>query len=312
MFSTYNLNTFGKAVRKIRKQLFLTQEEVAEKTQISRDTLRRIENGTVVPRFETLERLSILYKRDLLEVLRTHRSNDALTYFYDHVDSLIAFYEKEKLQSISKSLNAYVDQQHDALISREELEQYKLFLKAIDYYYSPFQNDIIAVEPLLIRSIKTTIPDFSVKRFETFKYNYMEIRILLLLSLTYAKLGQYTLSNTLLTFLEYRHSRDNILNHKLAITIYANIAYNYHLTDQHEKVILYADKGIALARTHNTFTSLYLLFFRKGIAEHALGTPNYINSLKCSLAILAILDQGNLYDVYQSVLKNKYHLDIHL
>ena len=45
------LISFGKALRKIRKDLNLTQNDVSLLSGINSETIRRIENGKVVPRF---------------------------------------------------------------------------------------------------------------------------------------------------------------------------------------------------------------------------------------------------------------------
>lgn len=313
MFKSYNMKSFGKACQNIRKQRLLTQEDVSSMINISRDTLRRIENGNVIPKFETLELLSCLYKTDLLEVLKENRSNHTLCFFYDYVDKLIFSYEKEKLRSISQDLERFTSRAKKdslALIFQDELNQFKLFLKAIDLFYSPYKMDNAHIEPILVRSLKITNPEFKIENYKSFKYSVLEIRILLLLSLVYSKLDHHHLSNEILLFLEKQNKSHDYFSVKILISIYTNLAYNYHLLDQHQKVITHALKGIELARSHDTFTHLNLLYFRKGIAEYKLGLKNYQESLNISLHLLKVLNEDKLYQIYQNAITEKYNIKI--
>ena len=69
MLHNYQTEEFGHRLRDIRKGLNLTQQDVSDMSGVNLDTLRKLENGYVVPRYDTLEILSITYKIDLLEVL---------------------------------------------------------------------------------------------------------------------------------------------------------------------------------------------------------------------------------------------------
>ena len=69
----YNLDLFGKEVRKIRRQRGYTQKYVCSASNISIDTIRKIENGKVTPNQITLELLSPVLKVDLNELLLKYR-----------------------------------------------------------------------------------------------------------------------------------------------------------------------------------------------------------------------------------------------
>ena len=51
----YNLELFGENLKEIRKALKLNQKEISEATNINESTIRRIENGKVLPQLDTLE-----------------------------------------------------------------------------------------------------------------------------------------------------------------------------------------------------------------------------------------------------------------
>ena len=60
MFAVYKLDQFGEKLRSIREKSNLTQKEVRDYTGISDESIRRIEKGRVIPKYETLEILSQL------------------------------------------------------------------------------------------------------------------------------------------------------------------------------------------------------------------------------------------------------------
>lgn len=76
MFSSINFNTFGIKLKKVRLNCNLTQSDVSTICGINTDTLRKIENGYVIPKYETLEILTSVYKYDLIDcyenIVRTH------------------------------------------------------------------------------------------------------------------------------------------------------------------------------------------------------------------------------------------------
>lgn len=49
---------FGKRLQEVRKERGLTQEQLAELVDTTRDTIRNIENGVHGPRFPLLERIA--------------------------------------------------------------------------------------------------------------------------------------------------------------------------------------------------------------------------------------------------------------
>lgn len=46
----YNLKGFGEALKEIRHTLHLTQKDISLKVSINLETLRKIENGLVLPK----------------------------------------------------------------------------------------------------------------------------------------------------------------------------------------------------------------------------------------------------------------------
>jgi len=61
-----NKNSLGNKIRKLRKTLGLTQEQLAEKVGIDDKHLSKIENGLHLPTYKTIEKLSLALKTDLI------------------------------------------------------------------------------------------------------------------------------------------------------------------------------------------------------------------------------------------------------
>lgn len=85
MFSSYDLTSFSKKLKAIRKSLGFSQTEVYEKTGINSDTLRRLENGMSIPRFDTFINQSI----QLLRIQDKHN-------VADHYETYLIKYPQSK------------------------------------------------------------------------------------------------------------------------------------------------------------------------------------------------------------------------
>ncbi|HYE12043.1 MAG TPA: helix-turn-helix transcriptional regulator, partial [Patescibacteria group bacterium] len=90
MFYSFDLVSFGTMIRNIRKKSGYSQSKVKDKTGIHEDTLRKLENGLVIPKYETIEILSALYKCDLLKVLESFRTDEYFYKYYRRMDTIIS------------------------------------------------------------------------------------------------------------------------------------------------------------------------------------------------------------------------------
>ncbi len=59
----YDLKSFGSEIRRIRNSLGLTQDDLSYLASIHVDTIRKIENGKVLPLQETLDLLAPVLKK---------------------------------------------------------------------------------------------------------------------------------------------------------------------------------------------------------------------------------------------------------
>lgn len=311
LFETFNLKKFGEYLYKLRKSLFYTQNDVVKLSGISKDTLRRIERGEVLLRYDTLILLSQAYKKDLLLDLKNYAKSDIIFHYYKRLDNLILKADRDKLLDLKKDFNDFTQIiQHEDFVIPVIREQFELLLEGVSIYYSAKSDDCIEY---FLRALNKTNPGIELNNFDAFKYTHFELHILLFIGLALAKQNNITDSNSLLhKCLDHcNFDYESTFNEKLFIVkIYMNLAYNAHLSDDHYGALKYADIGIEFCSNNHINYMMSLLLFRKGIAEFSLGVPNYIFSVKLSVSMLLATNDKELADTYIDALISKYGIVI--
>ncbi|WP_353893895.1 helix-turn-helix transcriptional regulator [Proteinivorax hydrogeniformans] len=301
-------------MRKIRKNLGYSQLDVKEIGSISADTLRRIESGKVIPRYDTLELLSIVYKQDLLEVLKKYRQEKLLFEYHDDLDYIITSTDKHEIIKLQECIEARIKSiDYNTVLNPKEIDQFLAFIKAFKVHNTGHSTEIKIVKVNLINKLRLTIPSFNIKKFDTFNYCYIEYRILLLLSLLIAKEDDFTQSNKILYFILSQLLDDKFKTkyiESLIAKVYSNIAYNYHMLDKHQKVIEVCCKGINYCLDKDVFRPLYLLYYRQGIAQFHQGAREYQASIENSFYLLKTTQNNTLLKKYVKASKDKYGIVI--
>ena len=313
MFSSYNLEPFGVELKRLRELNSLTQIDVQVLCGINPDTLRRIENGYVIPRYETLEILSDLYKVDLLDLLRNYRSNEKLYDYYDRLDSLICNYDIEILKDLSADFEEFTEDGKTDLITPYTYDQFKLMIKGISQYFSAHGIERIKSVDTFVKSLKLSINEFELLKFKHFNYNIIEKRLLILIALGLAEQENYELSNDYLNLvLDNMDLETNVEYNvsQLIIKVYFQLSYNSHSLSLDKKALEYADKGISYSVEKNIMFGLYVLYYRKAVAEYQLNDENYVDSFNKSITILEIQNKLELAAIYKDITKKMYGINI--
>lgn len=294
MFSTYHLESFGEQLREIRKLNKLTQVNVQNATGINVDTIRRIENGTVIPKYETLELLSTVYKVDILQVLYTFRIDKQVSELYSLLDIAIINGEVDRIKQMCIINERLKELDSRRLINKNEFEQLGIFTSTTAHFHDSqnIESDILISK--LSDSLNLTILHFDISRFEDFIYSTFEIRILLLIGLLYKKEQRIELSNEILIFcLDYiskKDSDDSTEAQMLRIKLYYNISYNYYKLENDNLALDFADQGISFCMARGSYYCLALLFARKATAQLYLGVSDYMYTYKKAISLLYIID----------------------
>lgn len=65
------IENFGKNVTRLRKQAGYSQDELAKKINVNRQTISKIENGIGNPTFKTIEKISQIFKATPVQLFGT-------------------------------------------------------------------------------------------------------------------------------------------------------------------------------------------------------------------------------------------------
>lgn len=312
MFKSYDVTQFSARLKSIRTNLNHTQQIVSKSTGINIDTIRKIENGYSLPRYDTLSLLSSFYKINLHEVFNTYNSSYVLYKFYIDLDRLIDQNNFEKLQiQYDEFLKELATTDHLHLVNTNDLTQLSMLVEAIQHRYSESYEDWVYAKETLVNALRLNDPDFQIENFHVHRYTYFELRILLVLSAVLGDLKECIPSNNIAEYLlaAFDDSHYNAKGEdKLIVKCYALISYNYHRLDQHKLALSSAVEGINYCIIRNTTNIPPFLLLRKGIAEYYLNDTNSLKSLRRCLNQLDILGDCKQLDYYKKTLLERYDI----
>lgn len=305
MFSDYKLIEFSTKLKSIRCSLGFSRTVVSDLTGINIDTIRKIENGINIPRFDTLELLSHFYKVDLLSLLANYKNHTVLTYYYESINNCIINNNISNLLKLYTEFDAWTSNMTEiTLVNHLELVQLKIFFKALYEKYSNCNKLLDIIIDDLISALKITLPAFNLKNWRHNNYGTTEFRILYCLASFLLQNGNYELSNSLLYFMldkihfvSYSKESSNVM----LVNLCTLISYNHHMTDDHQDALNVANKGISICQEHHIMNTLPLLLSRKGIAMYNLRINNYEVYLNQAITLLQIQGNYELAEKYSKI-----------
>lgn len=310
MFKSFDLTKFGEHLRELRKSLDYTQETAANKSRLSIDTLRRVERGEVVPRYDTLIHLSLTYKKDLLAVLSSYSNANALFYFYHTLEDAILLNDLGGLEQLAQDFDDYMSNNSDSnhLVNVAAADQFRLMVSAIKKYYSSCNDNLDDC----YAAMKISHPTFTLELFDQFNYTQFELRILFMIASSLSREKVNSSNEIMLFCLERVDESIHATFHEklLRIKIYFNLSYNYHRIDDHKNALDVANKGIAFCNKNYLSHCLGALLYRKGIAQFHLSHPDYLETLQYSICILKIQDAHELAEHYKQVTYETYGITL--
>ena len=286
-----NLISFGEALRNIRGELALTLDDVSELSGINSETIRRIELGKVIPKFETLELLSLAYKQDLNAMFLKYRIDDC-SYFYEIKNRLERKFDGDEFDTLYielEELNNCIKHIKSPFY-KKLIEQLILLTHAVILYKNNNDND----ESLnkLIEAIKITIPDFSLDNYNSFIYSSIEIRILMNIAFVLNGLGHKDKYQEIMEFCISSVDSNDEMYPKLC----HNLAGVYRRNKNFEKALKFSNMGIDACQEIGDFNGLSILYYGKGIAQYKLNKIEYKKSLETSIVLCEAFGQKELKD----------------
>jgi len=284
----YNLFLFGKRLKDIREKLGLTQKQVVDMALIDERTLRRMEWGKVIPKLETLEALSVIYKTDLVSAIIESRITDysMLLQTQRNIDLKLINEEMSnfdnELKLIDKLLENIENEYYKILIT-----QFKFFLYGIRYYKNKeYQNAM----DMYINAIKQTLNDFSLDNYKEYSFSLMEIRILMNIALVEDKCEQDEKYEEILKFCVNQCDENNEIYPRIC----HNLAGVYRKKEEYSRALFYDNKGIEICKKNMFADTLAVLYYGKAFVEYRLEKTEYKKSLDLSLQICKIFEQIEL------------------
>ena len=284
----YNLFLFGERLKNIREKLGLTQKQVVDMALIDERTLRRMELGKVIPKLETLEALSVIYKTDLVSAIIESRITDysMLLQTQRNIDLKLINEEMSnfdnELKLIDKLLENIENEYYKILIT-----QFKFFLYGIRYYKNKeYQNAM----DMYINAIKQTLNDFSLDNYKEYSFSLMEIRILMNIALVEDKCEQDEKYEEILKFCINQCDENNEIYPRIC----NNLAGVYRKKEEYSRALLYDNKGIEICKKNMFADTLAVLYYGKAFAEYRLEKTEYKKSLDLSLQLCKIFEQIEL------------------
>lgn len=311
MFEAFDTTAFGKYMKNVRKSLKLTQLDVVNLCNVNVETLRRLEKGQVIPKYDTLEYLSEAYKTDVMALFSFFRSSETLYNFYNYIDELIIEYNIDKLKSLENEYNAILDNvKLDKIINKTQIDQMALIVKGIKEFNTEDYHECLNT---FIAAMKISVSDFELLDYDQFKYTVLDYRVLLLIALGLSEVEELKLANSILELILKKFTKNQRVNEndkKLLIKVYSNLSYNYHCLDDFDSALFYANKGIDYCHKNSSTYGLFLLYYRRGVAKYLLRKRNYKKDFEYCIMLLEMEKKKKLIMIYKQVTKDKYNIDL--
>ena len=286
-----NLANFGRNIKNIRLKSNLSQNEVYEQTGINPSTLRRLEGGKVIPKFETLEILSSLYKEDLLLVFSQHRIDHGLL-FNEVYNRLELKFDKDEIDSLEKEILELENLLENSSQSYFKVQIHQLIhlSKAVLLYKK--EGDSSKALEELIQGLRQTIPAFTLDTYSDFVYSPFEMRILMNIAFVLNKLNQ---NHAYINILEFCHlSSDQ--NDGIFPKICHNLSTVYIRSQTYEKALSVVEEGIKSCQNNRNYNGLNLLYYNQGIIKFRLGQKDFLGSIDLAVTLSTAFGHPKLSD----------------
>lgn len=311
--ATYDLVKYGKMVRSLREREKYSQQDIRDITGVHTDTLRRIEKGDTIPKYSTLEILSVMYKVNLIELLNNYKIRHTIYDLYLRLDQIILLNNsdsEEEINTLISELNFIRNSSYSmTLVNENQLRQTTSFVQCVKNYRLKLHNYESNIKNLT-DCIRISINEYDTNQFQQFKYNHLELRILLMIALCEVEIKHYSKSTEILIFI-----RDNLISRdylssedtKILLKTITNLAYNCYKIKRHEETIHHCNLGISIAQKHQIVYSMHLMYARRAIAKIKLCDNTSSQDFTISLALLEAQGHNNLKDIYIDVFEKKYN-----
>lgn len=280
----------GSEVKRIRKEMGISQAELAEKSNVSIDTIRRLENGYNLPRLDSIVPIFKVLGIEWELLLKTKKGSS-----WQDLQNILEKASQELDQNNLDNVSEYISQliyYRDTLPTsyKIKLDQYLLFFQAC--LSRSKDKNLILYKKYLEDALRLTIKSEGLLS-EGSNYNELEIRIL-------QSLSEYYID------IEENEQALNILNHLKEVTpkeskLFPKICYNlaryYYIEKKYTNTILLCKVGLEEGSKISNYNSFPLLYYMIGISKYKIGELDYRFYLDSSLKLCDLLLKNDLKKV---------------
>ncbi len=301
----YDLSSFGKKLIEMRQAIGYSQKRTSELSGVHIETLRKIENGKVIPKQETLDFLSTAYKKNLNVLLLKCKYND-YSKFNDIKNRMESKLDKDEFYTLGTELDEFrllLSNTENSYV-KTQINQLILLIESVMLNKGEHKRNEALDK--LIEALEIGNLEFTIFNYNSYVYSSLEIRILMNIALILNKIESAKKSLEILSFCYENVEPDDNVYSKVCY----NLSYAYHRVDCHKNALKYSSLGIEYCIQNRDFNGLNLLYFREGIAKFLLKHDNYIISLRKALAQTEILEQYELRDSMIRSCKKNYNIDL--
>lgn len=306
---TYDISDFSEKTKNFRKILGFTISDVATSTGLNQSTIKLIESGKVIPRFDTLKILSSFYKHDLFGDLKESLYGSMTIFMFNSLSTYSATNNVAEQEKALILISNHLDNTELNSIEYKDLKQLKLFVEGlIIASKSNFENSLEIEEALTkyCEALSVTVPTFTFENYSAYKYFSVEFNILFSAAVMLGIKRECVLSNDILFFtLNYFQvtERASKINCLLVSKLYYNLAYNFHRMDKHDSALEYSIEGIKYCIQNDTHQYLPLLLGRKGVAMYNLRHDEWRIELYNAITMLKIQGSDDLIPAFENLVK---------
>lgn len=301
------MESFGITLRTIRESQNLTRKQVSEHLGMHTDTLRKIESGSVIPKYDSLEMLSQFYKIDILNLLRIHRYNSNLESIYESLDNFLIDDKTEKIIELKNQINS--DPNDYKLLFQDEYFLLVLFIDSVLVFHENKTSTLYELVHLLEQNIDVqSLNSLSISQINS----PLLMRLANVLAMVHMRLSHFDSSIFILESILEIAKTDTMhlyASYKFEVKYSYSLSYCYFLQSNYVKSLFYADKGIEIALKNQSIYMLYNLYSRKAASEFKLGIDNYKDSFAKCIHLVDLLGDESITKKYVDVIREKYIQD---
>ena len=283
------IHSFGLYLQRLREEKEITQSFIADSLHIAEKTYRRIEKDKAIPRIEILEKMSLIFKEDLVLSFVKYNSQgmEMFEKIKEDIDRKIIQDNYDKLNESIPRLKALIE----TIKNPYYILQYRQYVLLIEgsAVYREGANYYKSIE-MTTKGILLSNENFSIDQYKDFSYSPMELRLLMNIAFSIYRIGDREKYFKIMDFImgEVDHGDK----------IYPIIAYNlgtaYKRLEKYSRAIEYMVKGIKYCKDQSEFSMLPLLYYGQGVSEYYLNRENYKNSFKKAVSLTELLGYNDL------------------